>query len=472
MSNFRRFLNKRFLADELVEPLVRNVARRSADYLANGAYSAVSRAASSVMRNEELADDVTDHRRIRSTRLRRPVSTFRRRRFFKRRSGRRRVSRSVKNPYRAGRKPARAYNKGAMNLLGNLQSGGSLPKQTWARFLYRAKGFTKMTDPTVSPGSLNGFVLNDISGSIYGSTDTDSTLHRSIQFLDFWKSLYNKYLVLGAKGYVKITPSLFPSSMGNFYDPSVNRPLGMNFYDSNPGYYYIQYHYHRGGTEIGPLSKWNSEDEFIIDPSVSWVRERKPKLVNFRIQPSFGGAFTPSYLETRHYRMAKDHNAVGASALNQPVDLQAALQSGGGGEYSGTTQSFEIQQDNRPYVLKFNFSGKKHFQDINYMRNFAFADWSSNIASSYRFDVRIGYIRFANDGKEQEDNFTNRTIGGVDSFTVEPVIRFYAALRDPLMFNDSSLSLMKAMPEEDVVDDLSEIDEEELAVVPDITLEE
>lgn len=318
-----------------------------------------------------------------------------------------------KSVYERKRKTMRRYNSGKLSLQQRLQNGGALPNTTFARLFWR--GSRAIAFGCIAPGAPVGtssaqvrirtMCLNDISQS----PNYAASLNQPITYAPMWKSLYNKFLVLGAKLKVKINPTYYPerfattTNTDSTSDSKVPR-------DAQPGYWYIRAYYKRnkdGEGEVGHPIKpsadgedphqenwWPNLREFLSDPTVTYVKD----VTNVKTK-----------MHVHHTANILD-NASGPIS-NPPT----------------TNFSYEIETSTKPVYLTCNFSAKKHFQDKNTLTDRDFISWDESLAIDQRFEVRFGYIGFNSVGNVAYhipiDRNTNRMC--------EMEVQYFVALREP-----------------------------------------
>lgn len=435
------------IADRYIAPHVQaqldryadaRIATRAANRLAMSAYRGPSRGVSLYGRTPQ------------SIRVRRRRVLLRRvRRSTARRGLRRRVSRkaAVKarrmtgrvfstNMYRRRFKRMRRFNQGKLALQSRLQGGATLPWQTYARFVWRASCETSTcaANPyqtqVADPLADRTFILNQLHKRV--ALAAQEGLQVTPTWWNVMSSLYEKYLVLGCKFDVTITPTTFPKRLIHSSWDDVNptntptaRVLPLNV---KSGYWYLRVRYIRAsgptGTELESVGHpidftarppqagsgsaldvdnkteqlWPSLREFLADPTVTWKKDTT--FVRRKIQV--------------HTQM--------------PIDPQN--NSGVGLDFPGLDNkvSYEIEANTRPVRLSVGFSARKHF-GVNPRREVPYTAFSGidQLHPNQCFFVRVGYVAF-----DENDNVTYSVpLSRNDNVTMEYNMQYYCALREP-----------------------------------------
>lgn len=320
------------------------------------------------------------------------------------------------------------YNRSPLALQYRLQAGQDLPETTFVRLHWRGSQNVDFSVNTrASTGNINAIkgrtlCLNDISSSPYlaaPSSHFPSLIH-GINYKPMWESLYEQWLVLGAKLTLKISPKFYPSAFANNglnTDPGTVVPA-----NAQPGYFYIRVNYERTNTS-GTTSMVGHPIEF-----VNTVDDNQDE----RIWPDLR-----SFLTDTTVTYKKDHTRVSTKLhmtnesgskfdnTNNAVDL-----------FPTASHTYEIETNNKPTYLTANFSAKKHFEEKNPLTNLPFLDWSSSLAAPYQFKVRYGYIGFDATGRFSYHIPIDRE----QSKFVETDINYFVALRGPrFRANDSEI---------------------------------
>lgn len=331
-----------------------------------------------------------------------------------------------KSIYSRRTKTMRQYNSGKLSLQQRLQNGGALPNTTFARMFWRGSCGTEFTtkNPLATVGdsgpvNSRTLCLNDISSSPVYSNVTQ--MKHGVTYAPLWKTLYERYLVLGATCKIKINTQYYPSLLSNMATGSTDPETHNHKYsvpaNAQPGYWYVRAYYKRsavaGGdpTPVGhPIVQGSSSDdpktedlwpnlrEFLSDPTVTFKKDT----TNIRTKLHIHSA--------ANLYNATDGNPTGYAPVAP-----------------STGTSYEIETATKPVYLSCNFSAKKHFQDKNPLRNQPFNEWDTNLSTDYRFQIRFGYIGFSSDGDVAYHIPIDRNFRRM----VEFEIQYFVALRDP-----------------------------------------
>lgn len=358
-----------------------------------------------------------------------------------------------KSIYNKRAKKMRTYNTGKLSLQSRFQNGGSLPNTTFARLFWRGSqtcNFSNLKfNATAGTASQDvqsrTYCLNDISLS--PSYSNLAVMKHTVTYAPIWKSLYKQYIILGATAKFKINPSFYPTSYSTSgLPPGASQQAPQVPRNAQPGYWYVRAYYKRStpylsddGAVVGhPISP--SPNSTVADPKteILW-----PTLREFLSDP------TVTYKKDKTNVRSKLHvHTAGDIYANSP----SAMPSG-----PSTGVSYEIETATRPVYLKVNFSAKKHFQDKNILRNGSWIDWDENLPESERFQVRFGYIGFANNGTTSYHVPIDRNM---DRF-VETEIQYFVGLRDPLV-NPHSEQLSNISMAREAIEQLPDTFDEEL----------
>jgi len=322
-------------------------------------------------------------------------------------------------------KKMRKYNRAKLHLQNRLQLGENLPYTSFCKAYYRGSSVLDFGTNAPMPAAAlpipvgRSFCLNDIStspwlGSTVGSY-AGAAMNTSIRWNSMWQTLYEQYLVLGAKMNLTIKPCAYPNALA----PPLPESGGIQHqvpFGAQPGYYYIRAYYKRApyltaddvGHPIGVVQDssggpgdddmaedyWPTLKDFLSDPTVTWKKD--PTVV--RQQTRF---VTPATIDI----------TTGTNVLLTPTSQV---------EYS-------IESSNKPINLSVTFSAKKHFEEQNIMRNGTWATWDTSLADSRQFRVRFGYIGFNGGGTTDYHIPLDRNFFRF----CEVDIRYFVALRNP-----------------------------------------
>lgn len=354
-------------------------------------------------------------RRFAKKRFRRPFRrSFPRRRRFYRRYGKgkqlaRRLFTKARSIYNKKKKPQRLFNTGKMSLMKNISTGGRLPFETSAVLFYRIQeeqAFENYPqnnrDRTVKMNSMRlplanlQHVANGIELNKY-------------QWIQTLRSLYQEYCVTGCKLLIEIKPTMWPANFRTA-QKTVDVPEGGEALDmcvpSNvtSGYWYVRVFYRKkdlgtysdSSMEVGAFMNtgvadthaaigteriWKTRRDFLSDPTVSYVRDRtvvREKIRGTMTAPAMlsggeGGIGTTWWSNT--------HNA----GEEQKVE-------------------YEVEKQTKTVVLKQFYSYKKHTGDKNWRNNIRWSALGTHDLDiqepplEERFQVRVGYIGFTNNG--------------------------------------------------------------------------
>lgn len=443
---------------------------------AAAAYNYGRRAVGTVRRVGQVAQRFTrnfaSRRRFSTYRYRRPVPRFRRRRRtrFRRKLYRRKI-RGIpniprRNVYTRRRKGMRRGNTGILALQKRIQSGHTLPTQTFVRMYFRGSGLVSFNNTASSvgrTGSLNRLNRGPISGSVSTqNTTTTGSIFGHIMYKEFWDMLYEEYLVLGATMRIKINPLVYPGTLVGSVpanqEGSTHIPEG-----SQPGYWYVRVSYIRntdgsnyeqvghsiqneGATNDERL--WAHERDFLADPTVSWKKDttrRKTKVIRTNLHQGISGS------------------SVRVSETGVTAD----------GDYS---VSHETEMSTRPVYLRVNFSAKKHMMVKDPLNELSWHTFAQGPISIADFRFRVGYIGFTGDGVSSYHVPLDR----VQDKEVTYDAKYFVALRgpkiNPNMYTDmEELAKIEARRKRPIVEEEESDDEdsefEELANEFDTSLE-
>lgn len=434
-------------------------------------------------------------RRGRKTTYRAPRRRFQRKlrkvRRFKRGSRRLGYAKTfpVRNIFKRGRKAARSYNRGSLDLSRIMQSGGDLPKVTRVNLILRSRGVMPHWEPNPAPSYNTNYRMNVFTPNILSLVQNwnagafrsyISNFKTSAMHYDFWKGLYTDYCVRGAKGYFKITPTLSPINSVGFGVPGVN-DIYSNMFNGEPGYYFTKLRYVKftspssagSGTQetIGSVDlNWDSEASFLIDPTVRWVRERRPKVQSYSFSPVIGNSFMPDGgVGELPYDVTTRRISVPANTTYPNV---STWEEGTDNFRQGVAPTYTLEMDTKSYYIPFRYSSKKHQQLVDRADYYyTLLDYVPSTPGVYDFNVVVGYVRF--DPLDQRRCHIN--LLGHDSMIVEYVNRMSVSLRgpkdltngiDPDFQSRSRLSVFGVLPEvagvsAEEVDDIE--DDEDIA---------
>lgn len=336
-------------------------------------------------------------------------------------------------------KKARFTNKGKLSLQARLQSGGSLPMQTFARFYWRGSGTIAYSNESQLD---QVFTLNDLNKQANSAflDNSDINFKGAFSYRPLWSTLYKEALILGSKAKFRISKPAYPSGIAGSstvvgvpdQDGTI-RYLGQNALppDMVYGFWYLRYYYFRskddpagGGADLvarqvghdvatPDYQLWGNMRDFMADSSVTWIRDKLPKVTKMGYQFS---------------------NAMGG-ALN--VDQNGPLFYGAN---SATPENrrpqgiyYELEFSNRPINFYPKYSAKKHLAQTNILRNGKWQDMSlaQTIAGQYgpehEFRVKLGYVGFDATGTQ----VINIPIDRIYKRQVEVEIQYFVALRHP-----------------------------------------
>lgn len=381
-------------------------------------------------------------RRVKGARSRRlaprirPVSTFKKSRGF---------SRKTTN---AGRK---------LDLQMCMQSGRSMPDTSFCRLYYRGSGCITFGNLDAGGGANlavamdNTFRLNHLGGVVPPEALAIGSNHGfngQYSYQNLWHTLYHRYSVLGSKTRFRLTPPAWPASLAPSYissHSSVSGPLRANTVPFNAvhGFWYMRHHYWRrskvpasgtplpgfnvdGFKEIGhpmnnainEVSLWANMRDFLADPTVTWQRDKLPKV---------------------HSIEATVQCPVGATGSNQglmrpylegPGNIQPAMIPTLG---QSSSFSYRMSFSNKPVLFRCTYSQKKHLgveHPITEGEFYEFQDSNSTPSPPPKeelFSVRLGYIAFNDTGlvayNVPMDRCTYRQL--------EAEIEYFVALKGP-----------------------------------------
>lgn len=370
-----------------------------------------------------------------------------------------------KTVYQRRRKGIRRGNQGMLSLQYRLQSGSTLPEQTFARVYYRGSSSvhfrTLVTDTPsnqqfkISVGERT-FVLNDISGSPWNENSisnnmTDNGLAGVIMYKSFWESIYRQYMVLGAKMKICIRPTVYPSQVAQMINAS---PYGSTVpMEAQPGYYYARVYYHRamggGSTSVG--------NESVGYPIRNQAGQDDPGTENY-------WPHLRDFLSDNTVTWKKDRTSL-RTKIHVHRDLSLGSTTGTSSWYPSSGASYELETSNRNIYLNVNFSAKKNFMTKDILVNGTWNTWDTQLDDMYRFYVRFGYIGFNQDGNVAYHIPIDR--GPERSVSVD--ISYFIALRDPLItptmyegWSDRGIKALAMQATTEVPEGISEVDEDEV----------
>lgn len=164
----------------------------------------------------------------RFSRFRKRNRRYSRRLLRRRKFGGRRRYRFAPPRIRVGKyrrfKRARFANKGKLALQARLQGGGSLPKQTYARFLWKGSAVVDMrggVTGTYEPETDLVFSMVNIHRPTYNSFASQQHALRNLQgefsYKHIWANLYRECMVLGSKMRLQIRKPLYPSGLAKIW---------------------------------------------------------------------------------------------------------------------------------------------------------------------------------------------------------------------------------------------------------------
>lgn len=329
-----------------------------------------------------------------------------------------------KSIYNRRTKTMRQYNSGKLSLQQRLQNGGALPNTTFARMFWRGSCGTDFAcrNPLLATGDsqiVNNrtLCLNDISVSpVYTYIPN---MQHSVTYSPLWRTLYEKYMVLGAKCKIKINTQYYPAGLADMaIADTVNFTERYNVPpDAQVGYWYVRAYYNRatipGGdpTPVGqPIVRGSSAD----DPK---TEDFWPNLREFLSDPTVTFKKDTTNIRTKLH-IHSDANVY--NTLDDPTSNKQKIA-------PSTGTSYEIETATKPVYLTCNFSAKKHFQDKNPLRNRPFNEWDTTLNPIHRFQIRYGYIGFNSTGTVAYHIPIDRN----PSRMVELEIQYFVALRDP-----------------------------------------
>lgn len=328
-----------------------------------------------------------------------------------------------KSIYSRRTKTMRQYNTGKLSLQQRLQNGGALPNTTFARMFWRGSCGTEFStrNPLAPVGNSQAvesrtLCLNDISSPPVYSVIPQ--MQHGVTYAPLWKTLYERYLVLGATCKIKINTQYYPYMLADMATGSSNPTIYANKLNvpanAQPGYWYVRAYYKRaavaGGdpTPVGhPIVQGSSAD----DPKTEALW---PNLREFLSDP------TVTFKKDTTNIRTKLHVHSNANVYNSTDGSNAVIS-------PSTGTSYEIETSTKPVYLSCNFSAKKHFQDKNPLRNQPFNEWDTNLSTDHRFQIRFGYIGFSLNGNVSYHIPIDRNFHRM----VEYEIQYFVALRDP-----------------------------------------
>lgn len=285
----------------------------------------------------------------------------------------------------------RRFNRGPFRIGSFLSSGGSLPRQTFLRMTYRASA---LVDFSAVPAERKKRILEPNSVALHSNlVDNSSANETQWQYLDVFKTFYEKYLILGSTTKVIISQVANPTAVGTTVQDNANYPTAgprNNAYAT--GYWYVRLNYMKDGEEVGAdindagtvveTSIWPTLRDFLVDPTVMYIKD-----VAVRSQKT--GFLWPKPTAT----LGSTHSAV----PNENTSVAALPQF-----------YYEAVVNNRAVTFNIKFSGKKHFGDKNFLRNGPWRDWSEgSLSAAGRFQAYVGYIAFDYTNKPVSEGVSN-----------------------------------------------------------------
>lgn len=430
-----------------------NAASAAMPYVRSGA--SVLRKVGRYTQSLKRAADRVFRPTFRRLRYKKALPRFRKsygRRFVRRRRRVRGVpSIPRRNVYTRNRKGIRRGNTGILALQKRIQSGHTLPTQTFVRMYFRGSGgvlFDNTASSNGRTGMLNRINFGPITGSSEVNTTSTGSIFGQVMYRDFWRMLYQDYLVLGAVMRIKINPLVYPNTLvgqtsgaGNSFLPA----------DIQPGYWYVRVNYNRlNGEEVGyaiPTGTssderlWAHERDFLADPTVIWVRDRS------RVKA----------------KITRTNNQQGISGNNVDLGTNAVVEDG---EFS---VSHETELSTKPVYLRVKFSAKKHYDTKDILNDGPWVDMlNSPQPTSLSFRFRIGYIGFNSGGTQSYHVPLDR----VRNKEVTYDAKYFVALRgpkmNPNMYTDvENLAKIEARRKGIIEDEAIEDDDEEFESIID-----
>lgn len=276
-------------------------------------------------------------------------------------------------------------------------AGGTLPYQTAVSLYYRATD-TMVFNNVSADNSKRTFCMNNIAHVASPLLASDARFRTGWRYLDLWKTLYERYLIIGSVLRISIVQPRIP------YELEALGSIG-----TYPGFWYARVYYRRAqestaGGEVGHYMSqqtssmntealWSNRREFQADPTVTYVMDGAPR--NYKM----GYVTGPTN--------AADDTAVFPSA----------------------STSIEMDFRTRAVNLKVHFSLKRHRQTQNPLATERFLKWDHLNQNNSAFLVHFGYISFSQDGGVSRHTPMNR----VTTYNGTIDLRVKAVLREPLI---------------------------------------
>lgn len=330
-------------------------------------------------------------------RFRRRFRTPARRRRGLRGTVRRRGRKGRRGLYNRKSKKMRPFNRGALSLQRKLMTGGSLPYQTAVSLYYRATDRLTFNNASLH-NSQRTFCLNNIKQVASPALALGSPFYTGWRYLDLWKTLYDKYLIIGSVMTASFVMPQLPMQLVSVDDVG-----------TYPGFWYARVYYRRANqgnsmyvghymsqdsSSTNTERLWNNRREFQADPTVSYVMDGAPR--NYKLGYTSGGT------------------GVGGTTTMIP----------------SASTSIEMDFRTRAVKLRVKFSLKRHIGTQNPLENMPFLHWDNGPNSAtYPFLVHFGYIAFSPDGTISRHHALSR----IADYNATIDLRAKAILRDPLI---------------------------------------
>lgn len=349
-------------------------------------------------------------------------------------------------------KRIRPYNKGRLSLQARMQSGASLPLQTFARFYWRGSRTIDFLNSPTADNPQNTdlvFCLNNLHRPTYNYTT--GNLAGTFSYEHVWRLLYTEALVLGSRLSLTIRKPMYPGTLASvrtLTNPSTaeSRVLAVPA-NAMYGYWYMRVNYVRAADQVSTPGDfvghdvvqndallWANMRDFQQDASVSWKRDKLPRVTKL------GNMFPAASLNPTNY---------------SPVTL-----------YSGNVQPqqyYEVEYKNMPIRWSAKYSAKKHHMETNILRN---GLWQSLdrpatpalLPPDRAFYVKFGYVAFDSTGLL----CYTMPIDRINHRQIEAEIQYFCALREPRVspwqptLIPASLGLRAEAYEDDALLDLAD----------------
>lgn len=387
---------------------------------------------------------------------------------------------------------ARFSNRGTLALQSRLQGGGSLPMETHARFYWKGSGtidFRGAPDGSSQQDQDDqnrdqALSLVNVHLPILNSTNTGTGFDLTnfvgdFSYKDIWKLLYSECLVLGSRMRYVIRRPLYPQNLSLIEPRSRvttqhNRSVPSN---ASAGFWYMRYYYfradHNDGTgshydQVGyPTSDddstlWANMRDFMADASVTWQRDKLPKMTKLSntvySNPNAPNHQTSDENANPIYDTSGDATRTTQrmySESNRPSNINPPI-----------SQTYELEFSNRPIYFTAKYSLRKHRRSRDVNRTGFWQDLSDTSSGHVPvhddFRVKFGYIAFNSNGTTAFtvplDRHSQRHI--------EAEIQYFVRLRTPRVtpwnpITEIELSAARAVPEEDVEEELDNLEEED-----------